>query len=319
MKAFRTASSTSNHGVGMRLGLTSPLCNMIPHESTCVASLSAMALRALRSASMQASTSTWTTCRAATSLRPLARQMHHQWPGARLLTQQYLQYVNKCVVDSMSPYLRHALPWTTWQALVSRAGEWLPALYAPRFHIPVLGALNLVGAGLPHTLALVMAELLRSGGEALALAPSAGNRAAPDAEALAAARAAAARPWWRSHLARLATTVWHVVRLTWLLLIFTPVFLSAPLALRWNVYRAEWMELLRKTLETAGAVSVGAGGWALVCKRHLDAALPLCTGSCEASHPALRSSSSSGASGQELATTSSRPTCARSCRCCRPR
>jgi hypothetical protein len=49
----------------------------------------------------------------------------------------------------------------------------------------------------------------------------------------------------------------NVLRALWLVLIFTPVVLSAPLALQLNLYRAEWMELLRRTLEAGGGCRAG--------------------------------------------------------------
>lgn len=59
--------------------------------------------------------------------------------------------------------------------------------------------------------------------------------------------------WWRSTGAALLEGLIQGVRALWLVAIFLPVALSAPLALSWNIYRAEWMELLRRTLEAGGA------------------------------------------------------------------
>ncbi|GAX81695.1 hypothetical protein CEUSTIGMA_g9123.t1 [Chlamydomonas eustigma] len=176
---------------------------------------------------------------------------------------QYLQYVNRYVTDSILPYWRAVPSWSSWQAVIHKAGQWLPSLPGPYFHVPVLSALNLVGTGIPRTLAFIMFELLRSSREARALSfDRSSAKAAAEAEALAEAMALAARPWWRSLSMQWLSTVWHVTRLTWLLFIFMPVFLSAPLALKWNLYRSEWMELLRKTLETAGAFFIKWGQWA---------------------------------------------------------
>lgn len=44
----------------------------------------------------------------------------------------------------------------------------------------------------------------------------------------------------------------NLVRTLYLLLLFGPVLLTAPIALSLGMKRSEWMELLRKTLETAG-------------------------------------------------------------------
>jgi hypothetical protein len=57
----------------------------------------------------------------------------------------------------------------------------------------------------------------------------------------------------------------NVGRAAWLALIFTPVLLSAPLALSWDVYRAEWMELLRKTLEAGGPAFIKWGQVRCAC------------------------------------------------------
>ena len=46
-----------------------------------------------------------------------------------------------------------------------------------------------------------------------------------------------AQSWMRTMLSNWVTTTWHLVRLSWLLLIFAPVILSAPLALSWGLYR----------------------------------------------------------------------------------
>ncbi len=55
-----------------------------------------------------------------------------------------------------------------------------------------------------------------------------------------------------------------MLRTLWLLLLFGPVLLTAPVALQLNMARAEWIELLRKTLEAAGGAghgALGAGNW----------------------------------------------------------
>lgn len=65
--------------------------------------------------------------------------------------------------------------------------------------------------------------------------------------------ASATQPGWLGATAlALAEAITHTARVVWLLLIFAPVLLSSPLALQLNLYRAEWMELLRRTLEAGG-------------------------------------------------------------------
>lgn len=52
----------------------------------------------------------------------------------------------------------------------------------------------------------------------------------------------------------------NLARSVWLLLLFAPVLLTAPVALQLQWKRAEWIELLRKTLEAAGRVGWGGAG-----------------------------------------------------------
>lgn len=68
-------------------------------------------------------------------------------------------------------------------------------------------------------------------------------------------------PWWRAAPLRLAHLATSVLRTLWLLLLFGPVLLTAPVALQLNLARAEWIEMLRKTLEAAGGAGCRALGW----------------------------------------------------------
>ena len=61
-------------------------------------------------------------------------------------------------------------------------------------------------------------------------------------------------------------TLWRYIgswlRLTWLLFLFTPVVLFAPIAVRHDMMRKDWLRLLRKTLERAGPAFIKWGQWA---------------------------------------------------------
>ncbi|MEW5312540.1 MAG: hypothetical protein WDW38_004169 [Sanguina aurantia] len=58
------------------------------------------------------------------------------------------------------------------------------------------------------------------------------------------------------------TELVNMFRTMWLLIIFAPVIITSPIALIWDVKRSEWMEMLRKTLESAGPAFIKWGQWA---------------------------------------------------------
>ena len=66
----------------------------------------------------------------------------------------------------------------------------------------------------------------------------------------------------RSKASEIMGGFWHVMRVVWLMLIFLPVAASCPLAINLGFRRSEWMELLRRTLETGGAFFIKWGQWA---------------------------------------------------------
>jgi hypothetical protein len=81
--------------------------------------------------------------------------------------------------------------------------------------------------------------------------------------------------WIRAVWQELLETVLVLQRLLWIFLLFLPVAASAPLALSLDFKRAEWMELLRKSLEAAGGWRAGAAARMLhhVCCWHCKCAL----------------------------------------------
>jgi len=155
-----------------------------------------------------------------------------------------------------------SIPWTSLEALYRSSMSWLPSLPGSRAaYLDVLAALNLAGAGghLLRTAALTVAELSRAG----AVARAQGfDMYLPNHLAEAEATQARALPWWRAAGAAVLEAAIHTCRALWLVAIFVPVALSAPLALVWNLYRAEWMELLRRTLEAGGPAFIKWGQWA---------------------------------------------------------
>jgi aarF domain-containing kinase len=171
-----------------------------------------------------------------------------------------------------------------WTALMSWAGEGMWAAQAA-----ILNALNLAGSHLPMALGLLLADwlndspLLRGalgeaeahpweavavgGGGAHGAGSACAPAAAPPAVAAVAAASAAPPAWRRAAGAAAsgAAAAWRCAafgaRLLWLAALFAPVLLTAPLALQWGWRRADWMALLRATLEAAGPAWVKWGQW----------------------------------------------------------
>lgn len=77
-------------------------------------------------------------------------------------------------------------------------------------------------------------------------------------EAEEAALAAATRGFFRAVARYIAS--WF--RLMWLLFLFTPAVVSAPISLRHDLMRKDWLRLLRRTLERAGPAFIKWGQWA---------------------------------------------------------
>lgn len=77
-------------------------------------------------------------------------------------------------------------------------------------------------------------------------------------EAEEAALAAATRGFFRTIVRYIAS--W--LRLMWLLFLFAPVVVSAPIAVRHDLMRNDWLRLLRRTLERAGPAFIKWGQWA---------------------------------------------------------
>lgn len=144
----------------------------------------------------------------------------------------------------------------------------------------ILNAMNLAGSHLPKALGLLLADWVNNSPLAAgargdshtpwvfvvddhANAESAAQHAAAAAAAAAQQRGAS---WRRALAAALAVAgaAWAAVtfaaRMAWLSVLFAPVVLTAPVALQWGWRRAEWMELLRVTLEAAGVSNPGSLG-----------------------------------------------------------
>jgi len=66
----------------------------------------------------------------------------------------------------------------------------------------------------------------------------------------------------RTSLGRVLEAMTCVARVVSLLLLFTPLLLSAPIALHWNVRREAWTQMLASTLEAAGPAFIKWGQWA---------------------------------------------------------
>lgn len=226
------------------------------------------------------------------SSRPLnLRFSHiHAWQQQPLFSSQqinrrhYLQHLLAAASGGISycrtsPYLRllPSLSWSTINAFIHRttSASWVPSLTGvlPYFHVPILSALNLLNTSLPTTFALVFLEVVRSTREARAQSfDFYGSGQMDQMEQMAKAAGAATLAlalgshWmtgiaWRlkSKLSELMGRFWHLARVCWLVLIFLPVAASFPLAINFGLRRSEWMELLRRTLETGGAFFIKWG------------------------------------------------------------
>lgn len=71
------------------------------------------------------------------------------------------------------------------------------------------------------------------------------------------------RPGWRRAVTHGIEELAIVLRGAYLLALFTPLVLTAPLAFYLGWGRASWMELLRWTLERAGPAFIKWGAWRL--------------------------------------------------------
>jgi aarF domain-containing kinase len=74
-------------------------------------------------------------------------------------------------------------------------------------------------------------------------------------------------PWLRAVWQEVLESLLVLQRLLFIFLLFAPVVASAPLALTLDFKRAEWLELLRKSLAAAGGCC-----WGLGLQRRFDVA-----------------------------------------------
>lgn len=173
------------------------------------------------------------------------------------------QSVGRSLLAALEPYWG-SMSWEATVSLLTRqAACWLPSLPAAgmpsagrQLHFFLLNALNALGQHLPVTLALTVAELARSSRTSHADAFRYHLEVTSGGDPLE------GLPWWRAAPLRLAHLATSVLRTLWLLLLFGPVLLTAPVALQLNLARAEWIEMLRKTLEAAGPAFIKWGQWA---------------------------------------------------------
>lgn len=126
-------------------------------------------------------------------------------------------------------------------------------------HAAILNALNLAGYHLPRALGLLIAEMSRNspwlhGTSADAVDMFLEPPTAPQLTAWSA--------WPLVFLSDVFAALTAAGRILWLAVLFTPIALSAPLALAYGFKREEWMELFRATLEAAGPAFIKWGQWA---------------------------------------------------------
>ncbi|KAF5834796.1 ABC1 family-domain-containing protein [Dunaliella salina] len=151
-------------------------------------------------------------------------------------------------------------PWSTLQALYRSTVSWMPSLPGTRaLHVQLLGALNIAGSGaqvLRTSVAACLEFFLttrRAQAQGFEMALPAGYQAALQAST---------GPWYRTAIMSMASCAMNMSRVLFLLALFAPVLMFAPVALSWNMGRLEWMSLLRRTLECAGPAFIKWGQWA---------------------------------------------------------
>ncbi|GFR39830.1 hypothetical protein Agub_g324 [Astrephomene gubernaculifera] len=202
---------------------------------------------------------------ASAAVAAAARCTRTGWLASQTYLANVRHAVQKSVLESMAPYnwisSSSTMSWGALFKLYKQSYAWLP--YASwgllpgvrRLHFFLLSAINVFANNLPVTLALTVAELYRSSRTShadafrfyLEVPPS-----SPEDQ----------QPWWQALPLQMASLLSSLARSLWLLLLFAPVLLSAPVALQLQFRRAEWIELLRRTLEAAGPAFIKWGQWA---------------------------------------------------------
>jgi hypothetical protein len=209
----------------------------------CPRAFSTTPLRSAAAATALASVAACATACAAAASGTVASAFHaglttyrRSPPGAfsrRLHWFRYSPSINRWVSHSLSPSYWSNLQWPTIEMVMHSASQWLPSIPgAARFHIPVLSALNLVGAHLPRLLAVTMVETLRTTREARALSFETFAGSA-EAEALASAQQAH-QHWLVARAQSGLEVIWHVTRLLWLMLVFMPVGCKLATVCQWG-------------------------------------------------------------------------------------
>lgn len=142
--------------------------------------------------------------------------------------------------------------WLRFTSLYRLSRPWVPALPGIwRYHVPVVSALNLTGGYLIRLLGLCAFDFFTS--------PSCKAESLPFL--LEVPRVSFPFGAWK-WIVDAYSTVINIVRIFWLCVLFAPVLCSCPLALVLDFKRAEWLELLRMTLEAAGPAFIKWGQWA---------------------------------------------------------
>lgn len=149
--------------------------------------------------------------------------------------------------------------WLSWPVFPWHRLYWFVSQSSKSVQIAVLNSIHLAGMNLPRTLGFLFAEalqnfpLLRGAGaegfDCTLEVPQTPDKFLPGS-------------WWGQVLGELQEAISNVMRVVWLMILFAPVAITAPLALYLDIKRLEWMELLRKTLEAAGPAFIKWGQWA---------------------------------------------------------
>jgi len=197
---------------------------------------------------------------AQTTLRMARLHMPHDLALAPPWVLDLLRRQQQFLLQMSLPNWVPTYPWSTLQALYRSTVSWMPSLPGTRaLHVQLLGALNIAGSGaqvLRTSVAACLEFFLttrRAQAQGFEMALPAGYQAALQASA---------GPWYRTAIISMANCAMHMSRVLFLLALFAPVLMFAPVALSWNMGRLEWMTLLRRTLECAGPAFIKWGQWA---------------------------------------------------------
>jgi hypothetical protein len=135
----------------------------------------------------------------------------------------------------------------------------------PSTQVVLLNALQLCGKNVPYMMGVVVADTIQRTTGCCEAPPLVSPT--PTVEAPCAPKCELSLVQWVNAVAQdvasNAATIVHVFRL---LLLFTPLLVTAPLVFYFDFGRSGWMEMLRETMEVAGPAFIKWSQWAATRK-----------------------------------------------------